>query len=102
MSFKMAGVLAFRNVAPKCRPILLEPIQDVEVWTPEANLGEVMGDLSSRRGQILGTEPGRAPDDGQGPRSRSRDVQVRDTATLHHPRSRYVPGTVFELPGGAA
>ena len=57
MSFKMAGVLAFRNVAPKCRPILLEPIQDVEVWTPEANLGEVMGDLSSRRGQILGTEP---------------------------------------------
>jgi elongation factor G len=56
MSFKMAGILGFRNVAPKCKPILLEPLMDVEVWTPEDALGDVMGDLSSRRGQILGTE----------------------------------------------
>jgi elongation factor G len=55
-AFKMAGILAFRNVAPKAKPILLEPILDVEVWSPDDNLGEVMGDLSSRRGQILGTE----------------------------------------------
>jgi elongation factor G len=56
-SFKMAGIMAFRTVAPKCRPVILEPILDVEVWTPDDNLGDVMGDLSSRRGQILGTEP---------------------------------------------
>jgi elongation factor G len=56
MSFKMAGILAFRNVAPKCRPILLEPLSDVEVWAPEEVLGDVMGDLSARRGHILGTE----------------------------------------------
>ena len=56
MSFKMAGILAFRNVAPKCKPILLEPLVDLEVWTPEDVLGDVMGDLSARRGQILGTE----------------------------------------------
>lgn len=56
MSFKMAGIQAFRAVAPKARPILLEPIMDVEVWAPEDVLGDVMGDLSSRRGQILGTE----------------------------------------------
>jgi elongation factor G len=56
MSFKMAGILAFRNVAPKCRPVLLEPLADVEVWAPEDVLGDVMGDLSARRGQILGTE----------------------------------------------
>jgi elongation factor G len=56
MSFKMAGILGFRNVAPKCRPILLEPLLDIEVWAPEDVLGDVMGDLSSRRGQILGTE----------------------------------------------
>jgi elongation factor G len=56
-SFKMAGILAFRNVAPKARPVLLEPVLEVEVWTPDENLGEVMGDLSARRGQILGTEP---------------------------------------------
>lgn len=56
-SFKMAGIQAFRNVAPDCRPVLLEPVLDVDVWTPDENLGEVMGDLSARRGQILGTEP---------------------------------------------
>ena len=55
-SFKMAGILAFRNVAPHAKPILLEPILEVEVWTPDENLGEVMGDLSARRGQILGSE----------------------------------------------
>ena len=57
MSFKMAGILAFRNVTPNARPVLLEPIVQVEAWTPEEYLGTVMGDLSSRRGQILGSEP---------------------------------------------
>jgi elongation factor G len=56
MSFKMAGILAFRAVAPKCRPILLEPLQSVTVWTPGEVLGDVMGDLSARRGHILGTD----------------------------------------------
>ncbi|HUF27630.1 MAG TPA: elongation factor G [Gemmatimonadaceae bacterium] len=59
MSFKMAGMLAFRTVGPKCRPVILEPIDEVEVTTPDDYLGDVMGDLSSRRGQILGTEPGK-------------------------------------------
>src|SRR5947199_9232509 len=57
MSFKMAGILAFRNVSPNCRPVLLEPILALEVSTPDEYQGAVMGDLSSRRGQILGTEP---------------------------------------------
>jgi elongation factor G len=56
MSFKMAGIMAFRNVTPKARPVLLEPLLDVEVWAPDDVLGDVMGDLSSRRGQILGTD----------------------------------------------
>jgi len=55
-SFKMAGILAFRNVSPNARPTLLEPILELEVWTPDEYQGAVMGDLSSRRGQILGTE----------------------------------------------
>jgi elongation factor G len=55
-AFKMAGIQAFRNVAKNAKPVLLEPILAVEVWTPDENLGEVMGDLSSRRGQILGSE----------------------------------------------
>jgi elongation factor G len=57
MSFKMAGILAFRAVAPKCKPVLLEPLDEVEIVTPEQYLGDVMGDVSSRRGHILGTEP---------------------------------------------
>jgi elongation factor G len=57
MAFKMAGILAFRHAAERAKPVLLEPMLQVEVLTPAENLGEVMGDLSGRRGQILGTEP---------------------------------------------
>jgi elongation factor G len=56
MSFKMAGILGFRNVAPKARPVLLEPLHQVTVKVPSEYLGDAMGDLSSRRGQILGTD----------------------------------------------
>jgi len=56
MSFKMAGIQAFKTVAPKCHPVLLEPLDEVEITTPDSYLGDVMGDLSSRRGHILGTD----------------------------------------------
>ena len=55
-SFKMAGILAFKNVAPKCKPVLLEPLAEVVVSTPDEYMGDVLGDLSSRRGHILGTD----------------------------------------------
>jgi elongation factor G len=55
-SFKMAGIQGFKAVAPKCKPVLLEPLDMVEVTTPDDYLGDVMGDLSSRRGKLLGTE----------------------------------------------
>jgi elongation factor G len=57
MSFKMAGILAFKAVAPKCKPALLEPLEELEIRTPDEYLGDVMGDISARRGQILGTSP---------------------------------------------
>jgi elongation factor G len=56
MSFKMAGILAFKTVAPKCKPVLLEPLDEIEITTPDEYMGDVLGDLSSRRGHILGTE----------------------------------------------
>jgi elongation factor G len=56
MSFKMAGILAFKAVAPKCKPILLEPLDHVEITTPDHYLGDVMGNLSGRRGHILGSD----------------------------------------------
>lgn len=54
LSFKVAGSMAFKNGAQKAKPILLEPIMSVEVVTPEDYLGDVMGDLNSRRGKIEG------------------------------------------------
>ena len=55
-SFKMAGILAFKAVAAKCRPVLLEPLDELEVTMPDEYMGDVLGDLSSRRGHILGTD----------------------------------------------
>ena len=52
MAFKIAGQMAFRKAAEMARPVLMEPIMAVEVVTPEEYMGDVMGDLSSRRGRI--------------------------------------------------
>lgn len=54
MAFKIAGSIAFKDAARKANPVLLEPIMDVEVVTPEEYMGDVMGDISSRRGRIEG------------------------------------------------
>ncbi len=56
MAFEIAGRAAFREAAQSAAPKLLEPIMDVEVVTPEEYMGDVIGDLNSRRGQIAGTE----------------------------------------------
>ena len=56
MSFKFAGSIAFKEAMRRAKPILLEPIMQVEVVCPEQNLGDIMGDLSSRRGHIGGIE----------------------------------------------
>lgn len=54
ISFKVAGAMAFRNGAKKASPVLLEPMMKIEVTTPEEYMGDVMGDLNSRRGKIEG------------------------------------------------
>jgi elongation factor G len=56
MAFKIAGSMAIKEAAAKARPVLLEPIMKVEVVTPEENMGDVMGDLNSRRGMIQGMD----------------------------------------------
>jgi len=57
MAFKIAGSLAFKNAAQKAKPVLLEPMMAVEVVTPADFMGDVMGDINSRRGHIDGMEP---------------------------------------------
>ncbi len=56
MAFKMAGSLAFRNAAVDAKPTLLEPIMKVSVKVPEDSTGDIMGDLNSRRGRVLGMD----------------------------------------------
>jgi len=56
MAFRSAGMLAIREGAPKCSPVLLEPITDLEVVTPSEYLGDVIGDLGTRRAQIENIE----------------------------------------------
>jgi len=56
MAFKVAGSMAFKNAAIAARPVLLEPMMKVEVVTPEDYMGDVMGDISRRRGQLQGME----------------------------------------------
>ena len=56
ISFQIAGYFAFKEAFTKARPCLLEPIHSIEVRIPEDCLGKTMGDLSSRRGKILGVD----------------------------------------------
>ncbi len=57
MAFKVAGSMAVQEAAKRAKPVLLEPVMSVEVVTPEDFLGEVIGDLSRRRGKVQGQEP---------------------------------------------
>jgi elongation factor G len=52
MAFKIAGSMAFKEAARKASPVILEPVMDVEVVTPEDYMGDVIGDLTKRRGKI--------------------------------------------------
>ena len=66
ISFKLAAALAFKDGLPKANPILLEPIGTLKVYIPENYVGDVMGDLSKRRGKVVGME---SVDDGLGTQS---------------------------------
>ena len=57
MAFKIAGSMAFQDAAKKANPVILEPLMAVEVVTPEDFMGDVIGDLNSRRGKINHMEP---------------------------------------------
>jgi elongation factor G len=58
MAFETAAKAAYRQTTPKCAPELLEPIMKVDVFVPDANVGDVIGDLNRRRGMIKSQEPG--------------------------------------------
>jgi elongation factor G len=57
MAFKVAGSMAFKKAMEQCKPVLLEPIVTMTVTVPDENMGDVIGDLNSRRGKVVGVEP---------------------------------------------
>jgi elongation factor G len=57
MAFKVAGSMAFKKAMELCKPVLLEPIVTMKITVPEENIGDVIGDLNSRRGKVVGVEP---------------------------------------------
>jgi elongation factor G len=56
MAFKIAGSMAMKNAMKKAGPIMLEPVMDVEVVSPAEYIGDIINDLSSRRGKVLGMD----------------------------------------------
>ena len=56
MAFKVAGSMAFKKGAAEANPVLLEPIMDIEVIVPKEYMGDIIGDLNSKRGKIMGME----------------------------------------------
>ena len=57
MSFKTAAALAYKAGMPQANPVLLEPIGHLKATVPDANVGDVMGEVNKRRGRVLGMEP---------------------------------------------
>ena len=57
MAFQIAGSIGFKAAVEKAQPVLLEPIMNVEVTVPDENVGDIIGDMNSRRGRVLGTTP---------------------------------------------
>jgi elongation factor G len=60
MAFKIAGSMAFKQAVSQADPVLLEPIMRLDIAVPEENVGDVIGDMTSRRGRVLGMDPGAA------------------------------------------
>ena len=92
LAFEICARGAMREAAQKAGIKLLEPIMKVEIVTPEDYLGDVIGDLNSRRGQIQGTDtPGQCPG-GRGDGPAGEHVRLREPAALVHPG----PGAILD------
>ena len=100
MAFKIAGSMAIQEGARKANPVLLEPVMSVEVVTPEDFLGDVIGDLSRRRGKVQGQEQRGNALAVQRLRPARRDVRLRNRPSLLDPGSRQLHDAVRALRGG--
>ena len=101
MAFRTAGLMGFKEAARKAKPVILEPIMSVEVVTPEDYMGDVMGDLSSRRGHLTGTEQRGSATAIRAARAAVGDVRLRRRPAQPHPGPGHLHHAVRQLPAGA-
>ena len=102
MAFKIAGSMAFKDAAKKARPVLLEPVMRVEVVVPEEYMGDVMGDLNSRRGRIPAMEARGGTQIVQCARAAVGDVRLRDGPAVADAGPRDLLDALRPVRAGAA
>ena len=113
MSFKMAAALAYKNGLPKAAPVLLEPIGTLRCTVPDANMGDILGEVNKRRGRVLGMEPagsGRQTVEAEVPEAEMHDfstyvrqvTQGRGSFSLEFARYEETPPQVAQKVIGAA
>ena len=101
MAFQIAASMGLQKVFMEAHPILLEPIMHVEVTTPADHAGDVIGDLNSRRGRIVGMEPAGETAAGARLRAHGRDADLRVEPALDDGRPRRLLDGVLALRGSA-
>ena len=101
MAFKIAGAMAFKEALRKAKPVLLEPIMSVEVTTPDDYMGDVIGDLNSRRGRRRRHGPARQQPDRPSSRAALGDVRLLYRPPFAHPGACDVLDAVRQLPADA-
>ena len=101
MAFKIAGSMAFKDAAKRAHPVLLEPVMRVEVVVPEEYMGDVIGDLTSRRGHIQSMEARGGIAGDQLARAAVRDVRLRDGHAVAHAGPRLVLDALRSVRAGA-
>ena len=99
IAFKVAGSLALKAAARLAKPVLLEPVMAVEVTVPQEFVGDVIGDMSRRRGRVEGQEPRRQRDRGDRQRPPVRDVRLLERSAVEHAGSRQLQHAVRPLRG---
>ena len=102
MAFKIAGSMGFKEACRKAKPVLLEPVMDVEVVTPEEYMGAVVGDLNSRRGRIVLDGGARHVAGDPRQRAAGADVRLRHGDAVDDPGAGDLHDAVRPLRGGPA
>ena len=101
MAFQIAGSIGFKAAVEKAQPVLLEPIMNVEITVPEESVGDIIGDLNSRRGRVLGTNAERPLQRHRRRGAACRDAQLRSRPHVHDRRTRRLPHGVPAVRRGA-